>query len=46
MIYRMTNVMWFLVAAVYEIAVCYASWACLRLGRGSLWLVPGTLSRV
>ena len=28
-------------AALAEIAVCFAFWATLRLGRPALWVVPG-----
>jgi small multidrug resistance family-3 protein len=31
----------YLVAAVAEIAGCFAFWAWLRLGRSAWWLVPG-----
>ena len=31
-------------AALAEIAGCFAFWAWLRLGRSALWLVPGMLS--
>jgi small multidrug resistance family-3 protein len=40
----MGSYLWFLLAAVCEIAGCYAVWAWLRLGRSPLWLVPGTVS--
>lgn len=33
-----------LLAALAEIAGCFAFWAWLRLGRSALWLVPGVLS--
>lgn len=32
------------IAAVAEIAGCYAFWAWLRLGKSVFWLVPGMLS--
>ena len=32
----------FLVAAVAEIAGCFAFWAWLRLDKSPLWLVPGS----
>ena len=31
-------------AALAEIAGCFAFWAWARLGRSALWLVPGMLS--
>ncbi|WP_091743156.1 YnfA family protein [Phenylobacterium immobile] len=33
--------LYYLAAAVAEIAGCFASWAWLRLGRSALWLAPG-----
>lgn len=38
------NFFWFAVAAVLEIAGCYAAWMWLRLGRTAWWLVPGVIS--
>ena len=34
----------FLLAALAEIAGCFAFWAWLRLGRSGLWAVPGVAS--
>lgn len=34
----------FAVTALAEIAGCYAFWAWARLGKSSLWLMPGTAS--
>lgn len=34
----------YLLAAVAEIAGCFAVWAWLRLGHSPLWLIPGALS--
>lgn len=36
--------LWFMAAALFEIAGCYAVWMWLRLGRSPLWLLPGLLS--
>lgn len=36
----------YVAAAVAEIAGCFAFWAWLRLGKSSLWLVPGIASLV
>ncbi|WP_417329673.1 YnfA family protein [Halomonas cupida] len=36
----------FVLAAVAEIGGCFAFWAWLRLGRSSLWLIPGVISLV
>lgn len=40
----MADYLWFLIAAVCEIAGCYAVWVWLRLGRSPLWLVPAAVS--
>ncbi|HEX2832518.1 MAG TPA: YnfA family protein [Thermoanaerobaculia bacterium] len=40
----MQNFLWFALAAVCEIAGCYAAWMWLRLGRSALWLAPGIVS--
>ncbi|WP_323715694.1 YnfA family protein [Paracoccus aminovorans] len=34
----------YVLAALAEIAGCFAFWAWLRLGRSALWLVPGMIS--
>ncbi|WP_168217568.1 YnfA family protein [Paracoccus liaowanqingii] len=36
----------YLLAALAEIAGCFAFWAWLRLGRSVLWLVPGIAALV
>ena len=38
--------LWYSVAALGEIAGCFAFWAWLRLGKSLLWTVPGTVSLV
>lgn len=35
---------WYALAALAEIAGCFAFWAWLRLGRSAWWVAPGTLS--
>lgn len=35
-----------LLAAVFEIAGCFAFWAWLRLGKSVLWTLPGVLSLI
>ena len=35
-----------MIAAVSEIAGCYAFWAHVRLGRSAWWLAPGVLSLI
>ena len=39
----MQNFLWFVLAAAFEIAGCYAAWMWLRLGRSAWWLAPGAL---
>lgn len=39
----MTSLSIFAAAAIAEIAGCFAFWAWLRLGKSSLWLIPGVL---
>ena len=36
--------LFYVLAAVAEIAGCFAVWAWLRLGHSPLWLIPGALS--
>lgn len=36
----------FVIAALPEIADCFAFWAVVRLGKSAWWLVPGALSLV
>ena len=38
------NWLYYAVAAVAEIAGCFAFWAWIRLGRSPLWLIPGMAS--
>jgi small multidrug resistance family-3 protein len=40
----MQNYLAFVIAAVCEIAGCYAAWMWLRLGRSAWWLAPGMMS--
>ncbi|WP_339488063.1 YnfA family protein [Pseudomonas sp. EL_65y_Pfl2_R95] len=42
----MLNYLFFFMAAVFEIAGCYAFWMWLRLGKSSLWILPGLASLV
>ena len=42
----MQNILWFVLAAAFEIAGCYAAWMWLRLDRWFWWLLPGTVSLV
>lgn len=40
----MLNYLWFFLAALFEIAGCYAFWMWLRLGKSVLWVIPALLS--
>lgn len=40
----MLSFVYFLIAAIGEIAGCYAFWVWLRLGQSILWLLPGMLA--
>ena len=40
----MLNYVWFFLAALFEIAGCYAFWMWLRLGKSAWWVAPGLLS--
>jgi small multidrug resistance family-3 protein len=42
----MTTAFAYVLAAVAEIAGCFAFWAWLRLGKSIYWLAPGVLSLV
>lgn len=36
--------LWFLAAAVFEIAGCYTFWMWYKLGKSVYWLIPGLIS--
>lgn len=40
----MINYLWFFLAALFEIAGCYAFWMWLRLGKSAWWVAPALLS--
>lgn len=40
----MSTLGWYVLAALGEIAGCFAFWSWLRLGRSILWIVPGLAS--
>lgn len=42
----MKSILLYVLAAVGEIAGCYAFWAWLRLGKSIWWLVPGIASLI
>jgi len=42
----MSTLIYYVGAAVAEIAGCFAFWAWLRLDKSILWIVPGVLSLV
>jgi small multidrug resistance family-3 protein len=40
----MTSLFWYLLAALGEIAGCFAFWAWVRMHKSSLWVIPGLVS--
>jgi small multidrug resistance family-3 protein len=42
----MFSVVFYVGAAVAEIAGCFAFWAWLRLGKSAFWAIPGTVSLI
>ncbi|MCZ2074163.1 MAG: YnfA family protein [Bryobacterales bacterium] len=42
----MRSLLWYLLAALGEIAGCFAFWAWLRIGKSPLWTLAGTVSLV
>lgn len=42
----MNSLAWYALAALGEIGGCFAFWTWLRLGKSSLYAVPGTLSLI
>ena len=40
----MTSFIYYIAAAVTEIAGCFAFWAWLRLGKSMYWILPGIVS--
>lgn len=42
----MTSILWYALAALGEIAGCFAFWAWLRMHKSPLWTVPGVASLV
>lgn len=38
------TLVWYLIAALAEIAGCFAFWAWARLDRSAVWLIPGLAS--
>ena len=42
----MLNYLWFFLAALFEIAGCYAFWSWLRMGKSAWWIVPALVSLV
>jgi len=36
--------LWFIAAAVFEIAGCYTFWMWFKLDKSPIWLVPGIVS--
>lgn len=42
----MKSLLWYALAALGEIAGCFAFWAWLRLGKNPLWTLPGIVSLI
>ncbi len=42
----MRSLSFLILAALSEISGCYAFWACLKLGKSPLWLIPVILSLI
>jgi len=42
----MRSFFWYALAAISEIAGCFAFWAWLKLGKSPLWIIPGTASLI
>lgn len=42
----MRSALFYLLAAVAEIAGCFAFWAWSRLDKSALWIIPGTMSLI
>lgn len=42
----MQNLLLFIIAAVFEIAGCYAVWMWLRLNHSPLWLLPAVVGLI
>ena len=42
----MKSLLWYSLAALGEIAGCFAFWAWLRLGKHPVWTLPGVVSLV
>jgi small multidrug resistance family-3 protein len=40
----MNSLLWYVLAAVGEIAGCFTFWAWLRLGKSPVWTIPGMVS--
>ncbi len=42
----MSSALFYIAAAITEIAGCFAFWAWLRLDKSPLWVIPGTVSLI
>lgn len=42
----LSSFLYYIAAAIAEIAGCYAFWTWLRLGKSVLWIAPGILSLI
>ena len=43
---EVTSLLWYLAAALGEIAGCFSYWAWLRVNRSPLWIIPGTAALI
>jgi small multidrug resistance family-3 protein len=42
----MRSLLWYLLAAIGEIAGCFAFWAWLRMQKSAFWTIPGIVSLI
>jgi small multidrug resistance family-3 protein len=42
----LTSLLWYALAALGEIAGCFAFWAWLRMHKSPLWTIPGVVSLI
>lgn len=42
----MNSLLWYVIAAIGEIAGCFSFWAWLRMDKSPLWTVPGVLALI
>jgi small multidrug resistance family-3 protein len=44
--HELKSILWYLLAALGEIAGCFAFWAWMRMQRSPLWVLPGIVSLI